>query len=97
MRNIDIVARYGGEEFAIVLINTVKEDVKETAVRIIENLANYNFGKDDISVRMTISAGAAEFPGDGQTVRELIASADEAMYAVKKDGGNDVYFDVSAA
>jgi len=97
VRNIDIVARYGGEEFAIVLINTVKEDVKETAVRIIENLANYNFGKDDISVRMTISAGAAEFPNDGQTVRELIASADETMYAVKKDGGNDVYFDSNAA
>ncbi len=39
---------------------------------------------------MTISAGAAEFPSDGDNLRDLIAVADEAMYEVKRKGGNYV-------
>jgi len=90
VRNIDIVARYGGEEFAIVLISATKEGVYQTTRRIINNIATHEFNKDGISVQMTISAGASEFPTDGATIRDLIAKADEAMYKVKRRGGNDV-------
>ncbi len=92
VRNIDIVARYGGEEFAIVLISATKQGIYETARRIVSNIANYKFDKDDISVQMTISGGASEFPDDGTTIRELIGKADQAMYEVKRRGGNDVGF-----
>lgn len=90
VRSIDLVARYGGEEFAIVLINATKQGVLHTTRRIVENVAAHKFEKDGISERMTISAGAAEFPSDGTTPKGLIARADEAMYDVKRKGGNGV-------
>lgn len=90
VRNIDLVARYGGEEYAILLINATKEDVFNTCKRIVANVADHTYDKDGISVQMTISAGSSEFPADGTTPRELISIADEAMYEVKKKGGNDV-------
>ncbi|MCH8011911.1 MAG: sensor domain-containing diguanylate cyclase [Candidatus Marinimicrobia bacterium] len=90
VRNIDIVARYGGEEFAIILINATKKGTITTAKRTVESIANSKFEKDDIAVNMAISAGIAEYPSDGSTVHQLIAIADEAMYDVKRKGGNDV-------
>ena len=39
---------------------------------------------------MTISAGMAEYPTDGEKIRDLIAIADRALYKVKSRGGNDV-------
>lgn len=90
VRGIDIVARYGGEEFAIILINAQKEDTFTTMKRMVENIANYEFEEGGIIEHMTISAGAAEFPFDGENRRALISVADEAMYQVKRKGGNAV-------
>ncbi len=90
VRNIDIVARYGGEEFAVVLVKAGKTDSIETARRIVMSVAEHNFKYDGISVNMTISAGMAEYPFDGKSVKELIGNADNAMYEAKKQGGNDV-------
>ncbi|MBH31986.1 MAG: hypothetical protein CMG71_08425 [Candidatus Marinimicrobia bacterium] len=90
VRNIDIVARYGGEEFAIILVKAGKRETTESARRIVAAIAEHNFEKDGISVKMTISAGMAEYPSDGSSARDLIAQADRAMYDVKRQGGNDV-------
>jgi diguanylate cyclase (GGDEF)-like protein len=90
VRNIDIVARYGGEEFAIVLVKTTKVKTFNSAKRIVQSLADHPFEKEGKKVRMTISAGMAEYPTDGENMRELIAIADRAMYEVKGRGGNNV-------
>ena len=90
VRAIDIVARYGGEEFAVILINAQKDTTMPTMKRTVNSIASYEFEEDGITERMTISAGAAEFPSDGENLRDLIAVADEAMYEVKREGGNDV-------
>ena len=90
VRNIDICARYGGEEFAIVLVNTDVENARPVAERIIEKVSEFNFNKDGIEERMTISAGMSEYPKNSLEMKELIAHADLAMYEVKKNGGNAV-------
>ncbi|MFQ6616487.1 MAG: diguanylate cyclase, partial [Fidelibacterota bacterium] len=90
VRTIDLVARYGGEEFAILLVNATKKNTYTTCRRVVANVADHEYQKDDISVRMTISGGVSEFPKDGETPEALIAKADNAMYEVKKRGGNDV-------
>ena len=54
------------------------------------SVAEHNFKYDGISVNMTISAGMAEYPFGGKSVKELIGNADSAMYEAKKQGGNDV-------
>ena len=90
VRNIDTVARYGGEEFAIVLVKTTKTKSFNSAKRIVQSLADHQFEKEGQEVQMTISAGMAEYPTDGEGMRDLIAIADRAMYTVKDRGGNDV-------
>ena len=90
IRNIDICARYGGEEFAIVLVNTDVKNARPVAERIIESISDFNFIKDGIKERMTISAGMSQYPKNSLEMKELIAHADLAMYEVKKNGGNAV-------
>lgn len=90
VRAIDIVARYGGEEFAVILINAHKESILSTMKRMVNSIGGYEFFESGISERITISAGAAEFPSNGKEIKELIAAADEVMYEVKRRGGNDV-------
>ncbi len=92
VRNIDLVARYGGEEFAIVLVNATKQGANQTCERIVSNIATRDYLKDNISIQMTISAGVSEFPSDGTSPRDLIEKADEAMYEIKRKGGNGVIF-----
>ena len=90
VRNIDVCARYGGEEFAIVLVNTDVENARPVAERIIEKVSEFQFNKDGIEEKMTISAGMSEYPKNSTEMKELIAHADLAMYEVKKNGGNAV-------
>ncbi|RMF10157.1 MAG: sensor domain-containing diguanylate cyclase [Candidatus Neomarinimicrobiota bacterium] len=90
VRNIDVVARYGGEEFVIILVNTTVETSLPVAQRIITKISEYPFEKDGESIRVTISAGMAEFPRHSDQVRSLIEKADQAMYQSKAKGGNQV-------
>ena len=41
-------------------------------------------------VQITISAGLASFPQDGQAAAELFALADERMFQAKREGRNRV-------
>ena len=90
VRTGDIVGRYGGEEFVVILINAVADDVIKTAERIRDRIAEYQFEMDGQVVHVKISIGVAQFPRDGDTEDTLIQSADAAMYATKRKGGNDV-------
>ena len=88
VRTHDVVARYGGEEYAVILVNTNKEDCMKTVKRIRENVENHIYTNNEVSERMTISIGIAQFPEDSEEARGLIRFADERMYEVKKLGGN---------
>ena len=90
VRTVDTVCRYGGEEFAVILINAEKRASFNTADRIRKNIQSFVFQKDDISERITISIGMAEFPADGEDMQTIIANADMAMYQSKREGGNKV-------
>jgi diguanylate cyclase (GGDEF)-like protein len=92
VRNIDIVARYGGEEFIIILVDTDIPKCRHVAKRMVSNIAKFNFDYEDVNVRMTISAGMAEFPADSDKIEPLIGKADEVLYESKRQGGNMVSF-----
>jgi len=91
-RQSDTVGRYGGEEFVVLLPET---DI-ETAQRKVEYLRDLvartpiELGATGERVQITISAGLASFPQDGQEAAELFALADERMFQAKREGRNRV-------
>ncbi len=97
LRSLDKPARYGGEEFVVVCPETGKEEVRLIAERVRRNVEQTAFallGQDPSespgTARVTVSIGCATFPYDAATARELVKSADDALYAAKHAGRNAV-------
>lgn len=89
-RKTDIVARYGGEEFVIVLPNTHKDVAYSLAERIMKEVCETVFRCNDNMLRITVSGGIAGFPEDGSNSKDLLYSADMALYEAKKRGKKGV-------
>ena len=90
VRPYDLCCRYGGEEFLVILPETALEAAAGIAERLrhdIENLKIAVTKKTDL--RITASIGAATLVGN-ESIDQLIARADEAMYTAKASGRNRV-------
>ncbi len=92
VRESDMVARLGGDEFTI-LINPVEHEHTATRIAdtIIQSLTKPFFLDGDDHV-VGASIGIALFPGDGESVEELMRNSDIAMYRAKADNGNGYIF-----
>ncbi len=91
VRSIDTVGRYGGDEFAMVLVDTSLEAARGVAERIRQHVEARRFGAGSgLSCRITVSIGAASFPGHGTRAEVLVDRADRAMYRAKALGRNQV-------
>jgi diguanylate cyclase (GGDEF)-like protein len=88
----DMVARFGGEEFSMLMINAAKDESFPILERLRADVEAHPFRQRDIQPtgRLTISAGLAAFPDDGTTYEEILGKADEALYAAKHAGRNQV-------
>ena len=90
LRETDVSARYGGEEFVAYLSEQPKETAQVAANHLRRAIANALIPFDDARISITISIGVAQFPEDGSTIDELVAKADKALYAAKREGRNRV-------
>ncbi|GAB4180930.1 MAG: hypothetical protein Kow00100_22750 [Geothermobacteraceae bacterium] len=90
LRRSDTVARLGGDEFVVVLSSIVREDDAALVARRILAEVRKPIALDEREIYTTASIGIALFPGDAQSVEDLIRLADVAMYQAK-DGGGDRY------
>ncbi len=79
-----IVARMGGDEFVIIIHKHLPQVALESIVRRIEALSSEKFYLDGIKVKISASIGYVQCPQEGSTMSELLAKADERMYAWKK-------------
>ncbi len=88
-RASDAICRYGGEEIAILLTDTALAGAKIFAenVRLAVEKENFEVSAGG-ALKVTVSMGISEFPGNAATGQGLIACADEALYAAKKGGRN---------
>ena len=87
-RGINVVSRYGGDEFAVLLVETSKAGARLYADRIRQIIATYPFSHGR---PVTASFGIASLPDDEATTSEdLIRAADDALYAAKRAGKNQV-------
>ena len=88
VRKIDVVCRYGGEEFAIILSQTDTQHAINIAEKLRGLVDEWQF--PGVARPVTISAGVASFPQDGNTRDELVRAADAGLYAAKQAGRNRV-------
>ena len=88
LRESDSVARLGGDEFTIILEGgTRAEDAGQVATKVLRTVsAPYRIGANEVTV--TTSIGIAVYPLDGDSIEELVTSADAAMYQAKSSGRN---------
>lgn len=90
-RSHDIVARYGGEEFVAVLPQTAEVGAKVQAERLLERISSEPFRGVPEGQRVTVSIGLAIYDRDsGETPEALLQRADEALYAAKRGGKNQM-------
>ncbi|QDP24121.1 GGDEF domain-containing protein [Bradyrhizobium cosmicum] len=90
LRPGDMLARTGGDEFCIVLPSSSLREAAMIARRVLEVCRQDAVACAGKDIAIAISIGAAEWDrGIGQFPDRLIAHADHALYAAKKNGKND--------
>lgn len=90
-RASDMVARYGGEEFVAVLPNTNPQSAKIIAEKIRTAVRNLKIehSRSTIDDYITLSLGISTItPESDNSIEDLIALADKAMYEAKERGRN---------
>jgi diguanylate cyclase (GGDEF)-like protein len=87
-RGINVVSRFGGDEFAILLVETSKAGARLYADRVRQVIATCPFSHGR---PLTASFGVASLPDDEvATADDLFRAADDALYAAKRGGKNQV-------
>lgn len=88
LRESDTAGRLGGEEFAVLLPRTSLEDARALANRLREKLAGSPVPTEKGDIPITISIGLTMLAG--VSAKQALSQADEALYAAKTSGRNQV-------
>jgi len=90
-RETDVVGRIGGDEFFVFVRNiseTVQVENKAGDILDIVRSVASNY----LQVELSGSIGVSRYPENGNTVEELYACSDTALYQAKKSGKNQYVF-----
>ncbi|NMH96466.1 sensor domain-containing diguanylate cyclase [Pseudonocardia acidicola] len=100
VRENDLVGRFGGEEFVVLLPDLPLERSGRSELHAVAERIRHRVSMLDVTVctpegeytvtGLSISVGGATFPSDGGTLEQVLAVADRALYAAKRDGRNVV-------
>ena len=90
LRQSDKLGRYGGEEFLIVVTDTTREAVNNTAERLRQAVAASAFCLGTENGTITASFGVAFSDGVRDTAQDIVGAADRVLYAAKTGGRNRI-------
>lgn len=93
IRDVDILCRWGGEEFLLVFENCHLSRAIKIAENIRYEISHHTFQFADESLRLTVSAGVAEYRRD-ESMKDVIARCDRALYSAKHAGRDQVKSEV---
>ena len=97
LRQSDVIGRYGGEEFVVILSSADAAAARPIAERIVARVAELRVEGFGNTIALTCSIGVATSDMLGVWGTHLIARADDAVYAAKKSGRNQVQVAVPSA
>ena len=84
IRPYDICARYAGDEFIVILSECIEEEAVRKRDELQQTVLERGFEpRPGTRLPMSIAAGVAMFPADGQSYEALLAAADRRMYQDK--------------
>lgn len=89
LRQNDIMSRWGGEEFLILLKDCSQLDAYELAQKILARVARNSWVSDAPDLQVTVSVGVTQYQTH-ETLMEVFARVDEALYRAKNSGRNAV-------
>ena len=89
-RELDTVARYGGEEFAVILPQTDIEKARIVGEKLRKKVEEQHFHEQLKPKVITISVGISAASSEMRTMKNLITTADSALYKAKEQGRNRV-------
>lgn len=89
-RGEDVVARWGGEEFVVGMYSMPCAAATRRLEQALRRLRDECFDVGNKQLRVTFSAGVAEFPRDGADWTALYRAADEALGRAKAAGRDRV-------
>ncbi|MEK7638394.1 MAG: GGDEF domain-containing protein [Patescibacteria group bacterium] len=89
LRQGDMIGRWGGEEFVIALAGVGATNAERIAEKLRANLEKAQLVWEGVHIAMSGSFGVA-LCHNGDTLHDIIARADRAMYEAKKSGKNRV-------
>ena len=90
LRDGDLVARTGGEEFVVLLEGAGSVEAEAAAERLRAAVRLDPFAVGALSVPVTVSVGVAVCRTQDADFNALLRRADEALYAAKASGRNQV-------
>jgi diguanylate cyclase (GGDEF)-like protein len=88
-REVDVVARIGGEEFALLLPGVDHDAALAVAERLRAEVAQAPAAEQQ-AIPYTVSIGVAAMDDSVAGIDALIKQADQALYAAKRRGRNQV-------
>ncbi len=91
LRETDLVCRQGGDEFVVLLPDHEGLDGLLFLAQKLLNAIETPYELGHLSLNLSASIGIAIYPDHGQTVDQLIQSADTAMYRAKASPDHKVW------
>ncbi len=88
LRESDFLGRLGGDEFVVLLPRADRAQAEALAAQLLQTIAAAPAMVDGAAIVIAASIGIALIPEHGESVDELLAHADAAMFRAKAEGRN---------
>ncbi len=86
LRDDDVLCRWGGDEMVVLKSGLPDRESVEEFCRDLLNLGREAARSPALGAPITLSAGYAMFPADGEKLDSLLQKADQALYRAKEMG-----------